>query len=183
MVGSICNPSINQTTMKFYFVTEKQMIFPLFYVLGNGRTLLISCLPQVKLFHHLNNQYWLQWNLVLLTIFINNQREKRPHLCRAQSQLLRSLLNCICILTFRISLVCWFLIFTLFTGQDVPSFQTGNELPNPHFHQVPAALPSLPVQPYAPHPKISSDTPTAAPSFQKMPWCKYYISSGTCRNS
>ncbi|KXG33228.1 hypothetical protein SORBI_3003G274300 [Sorghum bicolor] len=54
-------------------------------------------------------------------------------------------------------------------GQDVP-FQTGNELPNPHLHQVPAALPSLPVQPYAPHPKISADTPTAAPSFQKMPW-------------
>ncbi|XP_066312416.1 receptor-like serine/threonine-protein kinase ALE2 isoform X7 [Miscanthus floridulus] len=55
-------------------------------------------------------------------------------------------------------------------GQDVPSFQTGNELPNPHLHQVPAALPSLPVQPHAPHPKISADTPTAAPSFQKMPW-------------
>jgi len=103
MVGSIRNPSINQTTMKFYFVTEKRMIFPLFYLLGNGCTLLISCLPQVKLFHHLNNQYWLQWNLVLLTIFISNQREKRPHLCRAQSQLLRNLLNSICILTFRIS--------------------------------------------------------------------------------
>ncbi|CAD6237131.1 unnamed protein product [Miscanthus lutarioriparius] len=53
-------------------------------------------------------------------------------------------------------------------GQDLPSFQTGNE--HPHLHQVPAALPSLPVQPHAPHPKISADTPTAAPSFQKMPW-------------
>ncbi|PWZ11360.1 Receptor-like serine/threonine-protein kinase ALE2 [Zea mays] len=55
-------------------------------------------------------------------------------------------------------------------GQDAPSFHTGNELPNPHLRQVPAALPSLPVQPYAPHPKISADNPTAAPSFQKIPW-------------
>ncbi|XP_020398997.1 receptor-like serine/threonine-protein kinase ALE2 isoform X3 [Zea mays] len=64
-------------------------------------------------------------------------------------------------------------------GQDAPSFHTGNELPNPHLRQVPAALPSLPVQPYAPHPKISADNPTAAPSFQKIPWCKYYTVSLT----
>ncbi|CAM0882349.1 unnamed protein product [Alopecurus aequalis] len=36
--------------------------------------------------------------------------------------------------------------------------------------QVPAALPSLPVQPHAYHPKISVNTPAAAPFLQQPPW-------------
>ncbi|XP_062206653.1 receptor-like serine/threonine-protein kinase ALE2 isoform X4 [Phragmites australis] len=50
-----------------------------------------------------------------------------------------------------------------------PSFQTSNEVTNPHL-RVPASLPSLPVQLNVPHPKISADTPTAAPFSQQKPW-------------
>jgi hypothetical protein len=51
-----------------------------------------------------------------------------------------------------------------------PATQTGNH----HLRgQVPAASPSLPVQPYAPHPEITVNTPAGAPV--QPPWCKTYL--------